>query len=30
MIQETPEKSAYAIDLVMIAKYYEKIGKDNL
>ena len=26
MIQETPEKSAYAIDLVMIAKYYEKIG----
>ena len=26
MIQETPQKSAYAIDLVMIAKYYEKIG----
>lgn len=26
MIQETPKKSAYAIDLVMIAKYYEKIG----
>ena len=26
MIQETPQKSAYTIDLVMIAKYYEKIG----
>ncbi len=26
LIQDSPEKNAYAIDLVMIAKYYEKIG----